>query len=483
MPDGSSTTPVAPGPTLCYVALGGNVGDRLRSLSRALQRLGQLQGVKVLRTSSLHSTAPQYETDQPSFLNAVAELELSADRHENLQGFLTDLKAIEAEVGRTPTKRNGPRVVDLDIVAVGDTQLTVTSGTYPLEVPHPRLHERDFVLVPMAELCPSWRHPRLESHPTVADMLQVLRSASAADLPLGASLDAWPFQVIPAAGGLHGREGGPLWRRGQETLIMGILNATPDSFSDGGDNFKVEDALSTAQAMVEAGAQILDVGGESTRPGAADVIADEEIRRVVPIVRAIRAKNLNVTISVDTRKAAVARAAVAAGADWINDVSAGEYDADMLAAAAELMAPIVLMHMKGTPQNMNSLATYCSVVREVSDHLQDRRRAAERVGVPSWNIILDPGIGFAKTARHNLLLLRHCASLVEQLRPSPVLIGASRKRFLGGILGEPDAKRRVFGNAATTVAAVAGAADVVRVHEVHEMVQTAKVSDCIYRDL
>lgn len=472
---------------ICYLALGGNIGDRLRYLSRGVQRLASLEGVKVCRTSSLYTTAPQYVTDQPAFLNAVAELELSTSRLSDLQGFLTDLKTIEEDLGRKAGGlRNGPRVIDLDILAVGDKSLSIAHDKYSLELPHVRMHERDFVLVPMAEICPDWRHPTIKGNPTVRDMLSALK-ASAADgdtkvvLPPGASPQSWPYQVLPAAGGLHGRKDGFLWRRSERTLVMGILNATPDSFSDGGDHLDVANAIVAARSMVDAGAHILDVGGESTRPGAAEVPIDVEISRIVPVIRAIRAEGLDVTISVDTRKAAVARAAVEAGADWINDVSGGEFDKDMLPLAAELTAPIILMHMKGTPETMNSMVGYDSVVDEVGEYLVSRRSAAEMAGILSWNIILDPGIGFAKNMAYNLQLLRSCGKLVERLQPSPVLFSASRKRFIGTILNEPDPKRRQFGNAATTAAAIAGGADMVRVHEVKEMAQTAMVCDSIYR--
>lgn len=479
-PAGAPAQEAAP-PQLCYLGLGGNLGDRLRHLSRALRAVAALDGVRVLRTSSLYVSAPQYVRDQPPFLNAVAELSLTAARLADLQGLLADLKKIESDVGREPGVRRGPRVVDVDVIAVGNVQLSATSGPYPLEVPHALMHERDFVLVPMSELCPDWRHPSLEGKPSLTDLLSGLRLGSGAAAP-GASVEAWPFQVMPGAGGLHGRSEGLLWRQGEQTLVMGVLNVTPDSFSDGGDHVKLEDAVAAAKEMVGAGAHIIDVGGESTRPGAAEVPHEMEIGRVVPIIRAIRSEGLNVTVSVDTRKAVVARAAVEAGADWINDVSGGEFDPDMLPTAAELMAPIVLMHMRGLPENMNSARHYELLLSEVTEHLAARRRAAEEAGVPSWNILLDPGIGFAKGMDHNLQLLRNCASLVQSLRPSPVLVGASRKRFLGTILGEPDAKKRVFGNAATVAASVAGLADIVRVHEVREMAQTARVCDCIYRN-
>lgn len=467
-------------PPRCYVALGSNLGDRARHLGEAVAQLRALEGVRLLRTSSLYTTAPQYVAEQPSFLNAVAELELSQERLAALSGLLVDLKRIEESLGREPGTRRGPRVIDLDILAVGDLQLKTTEPPFPMQIPHACLHERDFVLVPMVELCPEWQHPGREGRPTVRQMLQALGSAIA-DLPAGASKETPPVQVFPGAAVPSASAGRTLWPRGAKTLIQGILNATPDSFSDGGDCATPGVGLARAEAMVAAGADVIDVGGESTRPGSAEVGVEEEIGRVVPIIRAIREKQLNVAVSVDTRKARVASAAVEAGADWINDVSGGEFDSEMLTTAAKLGVPIILMHMRGTPATMQSMASYKDVVAEVGDYLLQRRDAALQAGVAAWNILLDPGIGFAKTTEHNLAILRRCRDLTERLRPSPVVIGASRKRFVGEILEEPVAKKRTFGNAATTAAAVVGLADVVRVHDVLEMSQTAKVCDRIYR--
>lgn len=475
----ADATPVQPDGSICYLALGSNIGDRLRFLTSAMRRLAHFEGVQIKRTSALYSTAAQYVADQPSFLNAVVEVQLSVERRNNLPGLMADLKVVEDDLGRKPGGvRRGPRVIDLDIIAVGESQFSSKEGPYPLEIPHAQMHERDFVLAPMADLCPQWRHPARNGHPTVSAMLAALSHGAT---PEGASLDAPPVQVIPAAGGIHGRTDGLCWQRGARTLVMGILNVTPDSFSDGGDHLVLDDAIAGAKSMLEAGADILDIGGESTRPGAEEVAVEKEIGRVVPVIRAIRERLGSVTISVDTRKAAVARAAVEAGADWINDVSGGEFDAEMLATAAELMAPIVLMHSRGTPQTMTSLTKYHDVVIEVGEWLAGRRSQAEAAGVLAWNVVLDPGVGFAKTFEHNLALLRSCGSLVERLSPSPMLVGASRKRFLGSILDEPDAKKRVFGNAACVAASVSGNCDIVRVHEVREMSQTAKVCDCIYR--
>jgi len=464
----------------CYIALGSNMDDKLRHLSRAVQALKGLPGLSLRRTSSLYSTKAQYVSDQPAFLNAVVELELSDTRLSKIPELLIDLKQIEEELGRKPGIRRGPRVIDLDIIAVGRQTVNIQEGKYPLQVPHALMHERDFVLVPLNDLRPDWRHPALSGEPSVSELVERLKSGSGTS-PDGASLDAWPVQMLPGAGGLYGKKVGQLWRRGEQTLIMGILNITPDSFSDGGDHLDPANAVRAAAEMVSAGAQILDIGGESTRPGAAEVSVEEEIRRVVPVIAGIRKAGIDATVSIDTRKAAVAKAAIQAGADWINDVSAGDFDAEMFAVAAVMLAPIVLMHMKGTPDTMNSLANYSNVVEEVTTHLVARRNAAEAAGVPSWNVILDPGIGFAKNLQHNISLLQDCARLVANMRPSPILVGASRKRFLGTILDEPDAKKRTFGNAAVTAISIAGGVDVLRVHEVGEMAQVARVCDRVYR--
>lgn len=468
------------GAQLCYVALGGNLGDSLRYISRAVRRVAELDGVKLCRTSSLFRTSPQYVADQPSFLNAVAEVELSPGRSSDLHSLLLDFKRIEGDVGRTPGgQRRGPRIVDLDLVAVGEERLDIAGGDYPLEIPHGRMHERDFVLMPLSELCPGWRHPTRPGRPTVSEMLA---SVMPPDRHSDAAPGMAPQQVLPASGGLHGRAGA-LWNRGDKTLVMGILNVTPDSFSDGGENLQLDDAIASAQAMVDAGAHIIDIGGESTRPGAVEVPPEQEAARVVPLVAALRARAGfdDVTLSVDTRKSVVARHAVEAGADWINDVSGGGFDPEMLRTAAELMAPIVLMHSRGTPETMNDMVRYDSLLEDVIRHLLERRRAAQEAGVPSWNIILDPGIGFAKKLEENLAILGRCPELVEALRPSPVLIGASRKRFLSTILGESDPKATVFATAATTASATAAGVDVVRVHDVREMAQTARMSDEIFR--
>jgi len=247
--------------------------------------------------------------------------------------------------------------------------------------------------------------------------------------------------------------------------VMGILNVTPDSFSDGGDHTRVDDALARARVMAQS-ADILDIGGESTRPGADEVPVAEEIARVVPVIEAIRGAGLTTPISIDTRKAAVAEAALAAGADIINDVAAGLFDPEILDVAAAQGAPICLMHSIADPKTMQARARYDDVVAEVFDHLAERIAAAEAAGVDRARIITDPGIGFGKTLQHNLSILQgltryHTLGL-------PVLVGASRKRFIGTIGGAEAAKDRLGGSVAVALYAAERGAHILRVHDTYE---------------
>jgi dihydropteroate synthase len=268
---------------------------------------------------------------------------------------------------------------------------------------------------------------------------------------------------------------------GQKTQVMGILNVTPDSFSDGGRFDSLEGALAQATAMVHQGADILDIGGESTRPGSQPVPEAEELQRVLPVIQALRARSLfdRTPISVDTVKASVARAAIEAGADFVNDVSGGIADPDMLSVVAVLGCPIVLMHMRGTPNTMQQMTDYKDVVAEVRDRLAELVNRAVAAGVLRDLIAIDPGIGFAKTAEQNLPLLRELATF--QSLGCPVLVGVSRKSFIGAILDRPEPQDRLWGTAAACSAAIAGGADILRVHDVAQMADVRSVADAIWR--
>lgn len=247
--------------------------------------------------------------------------------------------------------------------------------------------------------------------------------------------------------------------------LMGILNITPDSFSDGGQFLAPDAALHAARRMA-GGADIIDIGGESTRPGAAEVPLGEEIARTAPVIAALRAGGLDVPISIDTRKAAVARAAFDAGADILNDVTALQFDPDMAQTAAAARRPVVLMHSIKTPATMQDDPQYDNVLLDVYDALAARVAAAQAAGIARENIAIDPGIGFGKTLAHNLALLARL-SLFHNLG-LPVLLGASRKRFIGTIARQDDAARRMPGSIAVALAGAAQGVQMIRVHDVDE---------------
>ncbi len=258
----------------------------------------------------------------------------------------------------------------------------------------------------------------------------------------------------------------------QRPLIMGILNVTPDSFYDGGRHVGVDAAVAHGMRLVEEGADILDIGAESTRPGAAPVSEGEELDRVVPVVTEL-ARRVTVPISVDTTKAAVARRAIEAGASIINDVSALRFDPEMAGVIAESGAAVVLMHMQGTPQTMQLAPRYEHVVSEIKEFFQERMDTAVQAGIPQSRIILDPGIGFGKLLSHNLEILAHVSSFHSLRRP--LLIGVSRKGFIGQLLNRPVAQRE-WGTAAAVALAVARGACIVRVHDVAWMKDVAAVA-------
>lgn len=273
----------------------------------------------------------------------------------------------------------------------------------------------------------------------------------------------------------------------RQTRIMAVLNLTPDSFSDGGLHSLAPSSLTnTIQTFIGSGATIIDVGGQSTRPHAPQVSPSEELSRILPAIQQIGSQPAfsHTAISVDTYRGSVASAAIAAGADIVNDVSAGTLDPELLPTVAKLGCTVVLMHMRGTPETMNTLTDYPDgVIPGVGRELAARVRAAEEAGIRRWRIILDPGIGFAKTQAQNLELLRRLDELrdYEGLQGLPWLVGTSRKGFIGKITGVKEAKERAWGTAAAVTAAVRGGADVVRVHDVAEMTQVVKMADAIWR--
>jgi dihydropteroate synthase len=258
---------------------------------------------------------------------------------------------------------------------------------------------------------------------------------------------------------------------GKKTLIMGILNLTPDSFYDGGSYRDWSAAVEHAQRMVAEGADILDVGGESSRPGSQPVSEEEELQRVIPVIRAL-AKKIKIPLSIDTYKSTVAEQALGEGAAIINDISALGADGDMAKVAVRFQAGIVLMHMQGEPRTMQKNPSYREVVREIADFFRERLRSLEEQGVEALQVVLDPGIGFGKTLEHNLELIRRLDEFKALERP--LLVGISRKSFLGQILDLPPAER-LEGSLAAGVAAVLKGAGILRVHDVEATVRACRV--------
>jgi len=269
---------------------------------------------------------------------------------------------------------------------------------------------------------------------------------------------------------------------GERTLVMGVLNVTPDSFSDGGKFFRAADAVKAALAMERAGADLLDIGAESTRPGSTGISAEEELERLLPVLAALRGQ-LKIPISIDTQKARVAEMAIGAGAAMLNDISGLKHDPKIAEVVARFSVPLILMHMRGTPQTMQKKPWAKDVLKDVSDGLRESVAVARRAGVRKSQIILDPGIGFGKSFAQNYELLAKLPSLARL--GYPLMVGTSRKGFLGATLASNGkllpSDERIWGTAATVAASILQGAHIVRVHDVEEMVQVAKVADRVLK--
>ncbi len=272
---------------------------------------------------------------------------------------------------------------------------------------------------------------------------------------------------------------------GSRTYLMGVLNVTPDSFSDGGQFDTVETALAQAQQLVEAEMDMLDIGGQSSRPGAELISVEEESDRLLPIIKAIRAASHDglreIPISVDTTRADVARLALAAGADMINDISGGAFEPDIFKVAAQFNAPLMLMHLRGTPATMQQMTDYKDLMGEIVSFLAGQADRAVAAGVDPKKIAVDPGIGFAKTAAQNITILQELEKL--KILNCPILVGTSRKSFIGKIINQPEASARSWGTAATCDCAIAHGADILRVHDGAQMRDVCRMADALWRPL
>ena len=264
----------------------------------------------------------------------------------------------------------------------------------------------------------------------------------------------------------------------KKTYLMGILNVTPDSFSDRGQYFDRGLAIKRAHEMVEEGADIIDIGGESTRPGSEPVSLQEEIARTIPIIEEI-SKKIKVPISIDTYKAEVAKRAMDAGASIVNDISGLRFDPEMPKVVSKYKVPVIIMHIKGTPKNMQTNPIYKALIPEIMDYFRESIRLAVESGIAEDKIIIDPGIGFGKTFDHNLEIIKnlHEFTLLEK----PLLVGPSRKAFIGKILADAPASERLEGTAAAVAISILNGANIIRVHDVKEMKKVALVADAVKR--
>ncbi|KAI9365181.1 Dihydropteroate synthase-like protein [Pilaira anomala] len=455
---------------LAYIAFGSNLGDRVDNINRAFTLL-ESNACVILDTSFLYETPPMYYTEQPAFLNGVCKIATHLSPH----ALLDTLKEIEANLGRLPSFRNGPRPIDLDILFYND--LVLEEGDH-LIIPHKLMAEREFVLWPLCDIARDMEHPRLFK--TNGQLLSQLLKVTAESEEGSLKID----KVTPI-------RSNTLWKWNQKTFIMAILNVTPDSFSDGGKHNQLDSAFEAAWRMKKEGADIIDIGGMSTRPGADDTFPEQqEMDRVVPIIKKLRESGFDLPISIDTFRASVAKASIEAGANLINDISGGSRDPQMLQVMAETQVPVCLMHMRGDAQTMmseeNTTYENNDVVSDVSHVLNVLVQRAIAAGVHRWNIIIDPGIGFAKTPEQDMELLRHLSDMSQGydslLRGLPSLVGISRKKFIGSVTGVDEAEKRTFGTAAAVAACVAGGANILRVHDVRPMWEVIQVSDAVWKN-
>lgn len=443
-----------------FLGLGANLGDRARNLTEAIQRLGQ--HAKVIKTSSMYETEPWGFEEQPKFLNQVVEIRTGLSPAE----LLAFLKEIEVAMGREKTFRLGPRNIDLDILFYDD--LVIISDS--LSIPHPALAERAFVLIPLNEIAPDFKHPELKR--TIKEL------AAEADTQGIKKLPSWVVD----------RKRMPEW--GKRTYVMGILNLTLDSFSgdglvDGED--LITRTLTLVDEFLEAGADILDLGAESSRPGSQPVPPETELDRLLPVLNALRKRDLPVIISVDTWKAEVAGKCLKAGADWINDIWGLTADPHLASVVASHAAGVVLMHNRSRSTAVKDLGSlgksyessdYEDFMPEIKSEIQHSIDIARSVGIKDEKIIIDPGLGFGKSQEQNLALINR----LDEIKGLgfPLLVGPSRKSFIGQVLGLP-VDEREEGTAAALAVSIVRGADIVRVHDVGKMARVVRMADAIVR--
>lgn len=515
------------GSHVAYIAFGSNEGNQIENIDKSINLLNEY-GLKVTSTSSLYISKPMYYKDQPDFFNGVFKVEF---KDKSPHEVLKIIKNIEYKhINRVKEFDNGPRSIDLDILLYDEVSLNTTD----LTVPHKSMLDRTFVLQPLCELIrPDFIHP-VSAEPIHNHLKELLKTSPHESVQESNKL--LQFVPLPRLENNANPLKFDLISNQSPTLMMGILNITPDSFSDGGRNFgkDTDQIIDNALKMVTDGAQIIDIGGVSTRPGSSEPSEEEELARVLPIVKAIREsdndKLSQAIISIDTYRSRVAEECLKSGADIINDISMGLYDEKIFEVVAKYGCPYVLNHTRGTSKTMSKLTTYLANTNEdIIELLVDPTRGqfdeissnpsvnnlingicreqtqqmlkALKYGVKKWQIILDPGIGFAKDLSQNLSILKYShfvknySTIINEKQEDqiiekynsfnglPLLLGPSRKKFLGTLNNEPEASQRVVSTSASIMACIQQETNIVRVHDTLEIGKTITIGDAIYKGL
>ncbi|XP_042420069.1 folate synthesis bifunctional protein, mitochondrial-like isoform X1 [Zingiber officinale] len=456
------------------IALGSNVGDRVHNFNEALGMMKK-SGITITRHGCLYESEPAYVTDQPFFLNSAIRGTTKLGPHD----LLKVLKQIEKDLGRKDGIRYGPRPIDLDILFYGKYKI---ESEY-LTVPHERIFERPFVVAPLLDLLGS----SIDN-----DNVACWHSFSGQKDGL---FESWEKQGGEPLIGSKGLKrvlpiGNSVWDWSRKTHVMGVINLTPDSFSDGGKYLELKAAVSQVRLLISEGADIIDIGAQSTRPNASRLSADEELQRLIPILDVVTKmpEMEGKLLSVDTFYSQVAFEAVNRGAHIVNDVSGGQLDPEILKVVGDLGVPYIVMHMRGDPLTMQSKENlqYHDVCGEVASELYSRLHEAELAGIPIWRIIIDPGIGFSKDTQQNLNIITGLPSIRRELRKKslaashlPILFGPSRKGFLGEICNRKNPIERDPATIAAVTAGILGGANIVRVHNVGYCLDAAKVCDAL----
>ena len=434
-----------------YIGIGANIPSPFGNPYQSIQHLIAIlpsHGITVIRQARCWRNPAWPDPNDPEFLNTCIEVNTSLSPDDLLKTLLK----IEEQFDRTRTHKNAPRPLDLDIIDYNGEKIEQDN----LSLPHPKLQERAFVLLPLFDIAPLWQHPTIK-----IPIHELLRNLDQEDHE----------KTIPLCHTYHPFKEGP--------ILMGILNVTPDSFHDGGAYNRIDRAVDRARKMIEDGANIIDIGGESTRPGAKPVTVEEEIGRTVPIIAILadEARDKGIYISIDTRNAKTMSEAIKAGATMINDVSALTHDPDSIKVAANFDGPVCLMHMQGLPENMQNSPTYNNVVYDVKNYLAERINACLKANISSNRIVVDPGIGFGKTLEQNLELLKKMSAFQDL--GTPILLGASRKGFIEKICPGTISEQRLPGSLVVATNSVRKGVQIIRTHDVAETKQALDVLSAI----